>query len=78
MDAVLGTPCEDCLTILQGNQEEKQNKKSPANTKTALLAGETRQPLAEFAPRLLLVPEEETRKYPGITLPPAHGPPRAS
>ena len=77
IDAVLGSPCEDCLTILQGNQEEKKDPQSPANAKAALLAGEVQRPWTGFTPRLLLVLDRETGKYPGIALPPAHGPPRA-
>ena len=77
IDAVLGSPCEDCLTILQGNQEEKQDPQSPANAKAALLAAEVQRPWTGFTPRLLFVLDGEAGKYPGIALPPAHGPPRA-
>lgn len=76
IDAVFAPPCEDCLTILQATQEEKKDPKSPANAKAALLANEVQQPWTGFIPTLLLVLGHETGKFPGITLPPAHGPPR--
>ena len=77
MDAVLGEPCQDCLTILEWHQKEKKDPKSTANAKPAMLAGEVHRPWTGFSPRILLVLDEKEEKFPGISLPPAHGPPRA-
>ena len=76
IDAVLGTPCGNCLTILQATQEEKKDPQSPANAKAALLAGEVPCPWTGFTPTVLLVLNDRSRQPDGITLPPAHGPPR--
>ena len=78
IDAVLGNPCEDCLTILEWHQKEKKDPRSTANAKPAMLAGELPSPLADFSPRVLLVLKDKDEKFPSISLPPAHGPPRAS
>ncbi|MCP4847384.1 MAG: hypothetical protein GY899_05485 [Verrucomicrobiaceae bacterium] len=76
IDSILGDPCEDCLTILQGSQEEQNDPQCTVTVMTELLAGDIQHPWTGFTPTLLLILDDDTRLPPGIILPPTHGPPR--
>ena len=76
LDAVLESPCESCLTILEGSQKETKDQELSGNQIGPLVASTTDPPRAIFPPALVFLLDDKPQALTGIRLAPAHGPPQ--
>ena len=77
LDVVFASPCESCVAILEGSQEEKEDPGSAANAKGQLLAGELPRPIELFPPGVVAELDDCPLPLSGLRGAPATGPPRA-
>ncbi len=77
VDALFSTPCEDCLAVLEGAHEEKEDPGSVANAKGSPLICEPGRAVELFPPVVAFELDDRPVPLDGISQPPAIGPPRA-
>ena len=74
--ALFEAPCENCLAVLNGSQEERDDPQSAAGAKGTLIAGDAPRPLEIFPPGVSFELDDHPPALSGIRLAPSHGPPR--